>query len=53
MNLLDLLKATVICGLFAFIVYSVPVVSQVLIIAILSTLWLSYAYRALVRGLRR
>ena len=53
MNMLDLLKATVICGIFAFVVYSVPVVSQVVIIALLSLLWSSYAYRTLSKLLRR
>ena len=53
MNLFDLLKATIICGLIAFLVYSVPVVSQVVIIALLSLLWLSYAHRTLTKLLRR
>ena len=47
MDMLDLLKATIICGLIAFAVYSVPVISQVVIIALLSILWLSYARRTL------
>ncbi len=49
MNVLDLLKATVGCGLTAYVVYSVPVVGQVLIITILSLLWLGYAHRVLIR----
>jgi hypothetical protein len=53
MNLLDLLKATVICGLLAFVVYCVPQVSQVVIIALLALLWLSYAHRTLSKLLRR
>lgn len=53
MNMLDLLKATVICGILAFVVYSVPVVSQVVIIGLLSLLWSSYAYRTLSKLRRR
>ncbi len=47
MNMLDLLKATIGCGLSAFLIYSFPVVSQVVIIGVLSLLWLSYAHRTL------
>jgi hypothetical protein len=42
MSVLDLFKATVICGLVAFLFYSYPILGQVLIIALLSLLWLSY-----------
>jgi hypothetical protein len=49
MNVTDLVKATVGCGLTAFLIYSFPVISQVLIILLLTLLWLSYAHRALVR----
>ncbi len=49
MNVVDLLKATIGCGLTAYLVYSVPVVGQVLIITILSLLWLGYAHRVLIR----
>ena len=49
MSWMDLVKATVGCGSLAFIIYSFPVVSQVLIIAILTLLWLSYAHRVLIR----
>jgi len=49
MNVLDLLKATIGCGLTAYLIYSFPVIGQVLIITILSLLWLSYAHRALIR----
>jgi hypothetical protein len=44
MSVRDLIKATVVCGLSAFFVYSYPVVGQVLLIGGLSLLWLSYAY---------
>ena len=49
MNVSDLVKATIICALIAYLVYSYPLVSQVLIIALLSLLWLSYLYRAVVK----
>ena len=53
MNLLDLIKATIACGVSAFLIYSFPVIGQVLIIGLLSLLWLSYAHRTFVRMLRR
>jgi hypothetical protein len=53
MNVLDLIKATVACGGTAFLIYSFPVVSQVVIIAGLSLLWLSYAHRTLAKIRRR
>ena len=51
MKLSDLIEATIACALIAFLVYSYPVLGQVLIIAFLSLLWLSYLYRT-VLGLR-
>jgi hypothetical protein len=53
MNVLDLIKATIACGLSAFLIYTFPVVGQVVIIGVLSLLWLSYAHRTLARMLRR
>lgn len=53
MNVLDLIKATIACGLIAFVIYSFPVIGQVVIIGLLSLLWLSYAHRTLVNLLRR
>jgi hypothetical protein len=53
MNVFDLIKATVGCGLTAFLIYSFPVISQVAIIAGLSLLWLSYAHRTIANLLRR
>lgn len=49
MKVLDLAKATIVCGLVAYVIYSFPVVGQVLIITFLSLLWLLYAHRALIR----
>ncbi len=53
MSVFDLVKATVTCGLSAFVIYSFPVISQVVIIALLSLLWLSYAHRTLGHLRRR
>jgi hypothetical protein len=53
MSVFDLIKATVACGASAFLIYSFPVIGQVLIIAVLSLLWLSYAHRTLAKLLRR
>jgi hypothetical protein len=39
--------------LSAFLVYSHPVIGQVLIIGALSLMWLAYAHRTLARLLRR
>jgi len=47
MNVLDLIKATVVCGGIAFLVYSFPVLSQAAIIGLLGALWLSYAGKTL------
>ena len=44
----DLIKATLVCALVAYLVYSYPLLGQVLIIAFLSLLWLSYLYRTIV-----
>ncbi len=49
MNVVDLLKATLGCGLSAYVIYSFPVVGQVLIITALSLLWLGYAHKVLMR----
>ena len=52
MNVLDLMKATIACGLIAFLIYSFPIVGQVIIIGVLSVLWLGYAHKT-VATLRR
>ncbi len=52
MNLLDLIKATVVCGGVAFLFYRYPTLGQILVIATLSLVWLSYA-RKTVRNVRR
>jgi len=54
MSLVDLIKATLVCGIVAFLFYSFPVLGQIVAIAVLSLLWLSYARKTLVsrRGRR-
>ena len=46
MTILDLAKATVFCGAGSFLIYSFPVVGQVLLIGFFSLLWLVYARKA-------
>jgi hypothetical protein len=53
MSILDLIKATVVCGGVAFLIYSFPALAQGIIIAFLSLLWLSYAHKTVVRMRRR
>ena len=52
MNMFDLVKATVVCGGLAFLIYSFPLFSQVSLIGVLSLMWLMYA-RSTVSNLRR
>ncbi|HXS67204.1 MAG TPA: hypothetical protein VN761_00075 [Candidatus Polarisedimenticolia bacterium] len=49
MSLLDLIKATIVCGGVAFLFYSFPVLGQIVAITLLSLLWLSYARKTLIR----
>ena len=53
MNLMDLIKATIACGLSAFLIYNYPIISQIFIIGLLSLLWLSYAHKAVATIRRR
>jgi hypothetical protein len=53
MTILDLAKATIICGLIAFFIYSYPLLGQIVLIGFLSLLWLCYAHKAIVSLLRR
>jgi len=53
MNILDLAKATVICGGTAFLIFSFPVLGQVLLIGLLSLMWLGYAHKTLAHMRRR
>ena len=51
MSLLDLIKATVVCGTIAFLFFSFPVLGQIMAIAVMSIVWLSYARKTVV-GIR-
>ncbi len=53
MNILDLIKATVICGAVAFLIYTFPILGQIVLIGFLSLLWLLYAHKAIAHLLRR
>ena len=53
MTILDLIKATVICGAFAYLIYSFPLVGQIVLIGFLGLLWLSYARKTIASLLRR
>jgi len=53
MSVFDLIKATVLCAGVAFLFYSFPVLGQILVIAFLSVLWLSYARKTLLTLRRR
>ena len=53
MTILDLMKATLICGAFAYLIYSFPVLGQIVLIGFLSLLWLSYARKTIAGLLRR
>jgi len=53
MSIYDLTKATLVCGGVAFLIYTFPLLSQILTIGILSVLWLSYAYRTIANMRRK
>jgi hypothetical protein len=53
MTILDLIKATVICGALAYLIYSFPLIGQIVLIGFLSLLWLAYARKTVARLLRR
>ncbi len=48
-----LIKATIVCGGFAFLTYSFPAISQALIIGLLALLWFSCAHRTIGDLLRK
>lgn len=52
MTILDLIKATVAFGVIGFLIYSFPIVGQIVLIGFLGILWLAYARKTIV-GLRR
>lgn len=53
MSILDLIKATVVCGVIAFLIYSYPIVGQIVLIGFLGLLWLLYVRQAIVSLRRR
>ena len=53
MSILDLIKATVVCGAIAFLIYSFPVLGQIVLIGFLSLLWLAYAHKTIANLRRR
>jgi hypothetical protein len=52
MTILDLSKATLVCGGGSFLIYSYPFVGQIVVIGLLALLWLLYA-RETILSLRR
>jgi len=52
MNVLDLVKATLVCGSGSLLIYSFPVLGQIITIGVLGLLWLLYARKALERHRR-
>ena len=53
MTILDLIKATVVCGAIAFLIYSYPILGQIVLIGFLSLLWLVYAHKTIANLRRR
>ena len=53
MSIVDLIKATVVCGAIAFLIYSFPVLGQIVLIGFLSLLWLAYAHKTIANFRRR
>ena len=53
MNIFDLMKATVVCGAIAFLIYSYPILGQIVLIGFLSLLWLLYAHKTIAHLRRR
>jgi uncharacterized membrane protein YcaP (DUF421 family) len=53
MTIFDLIKATVVCGAIAFLIYSYPILGQIVLIGFLSLLWLVYAHKTIANLRRR
>ena len=53
MSILDLIKATVVCGGIAFLIYRYPLLGQIVLIGFLSLLWLLYAHKTIAHLRRR
>lgn len=52
MTILDLTKATLVFGGMAFLIYSYPLLGQIVVIGVLGLLWLLYALKT-IRAIRR
>ncbi len=53
MTFIDLIKATVMFGGAAFVIYRFPVVGQILVLVLLGLVWLAYAHSTLTYLRRR
>ena len=53
MTIIDLIKATVVCGAIAFLIYSFPILGQIVLIGFLSVLWMVYAHKTIANLRRR
>jgi len=53
MSIVDLFKATVVCGALAFLIYRYHVLGQIVLIGFLSLLWLAYAHKTIANLRRR
>jgi hypothetical protein len=48
MNPFPFIAATLLCGGMAFLVYSVPVVSQIAVLGLLAFVWFFYARKVIL-----
>jgi hypothetical protein len=53
MNVFALIKATIVCGLTAYFIYTYPAISQAAVIGLLFLLWASCAHRTIAQFRRR
>jgi len=53
MSVFGLIKTSFVCACIAFLVYSFPVMGQILIIGVLSLLWVSCAHQTVRTVWRR
>jgi len=44
----DFIKATGVCAVIAYVAYTCPVASQIVVIGIVGAIWLSYLYRTVI-----
>ena len=47
MKTLDFIKATVVCGAMGLLVYSFPLISQIVVLGLLGFVWFFYAYKVI------